>query len=143
MITNFGKEKKRSYSKDYFIFITMLSFAGVLVDWVVVVAEDVGPLPLDSSLAGMRKVAKTSSWLWETTLPSKESLGVVGGFVISGATSFRFSFSFSAVPACSAPFGGLLGGGRSLAGISLVELEYLGAASSGEIEESSAWIAGQ
>ena len=77
--------------------------------------------PLDSSLAGMGKVAKTSSWLWETTPPSEESLGVARGFVASGVTSLVFSFSFTAAPTCFAPFGGLLGGGRSWAGISWME----------------------
>ena len=50
--------------------------------------------PLDSSLAGMGKVAKTSSWLWETTLSSEESLSAFEGFVVSRATSLGFSFSF-------------------------------------------------
>ena len=74
--------------------------------------------------------------------PLEESLGAVRGFVVSGVTSFGFSFSFSAAPACFALFGGLLGGGRSLAGISLMELGSLGVASSWEIEESGARIVG-
>ena len=115
------KKKKKAYSKSYLILRTGLSFVGALVDWVGVATEDAGPLSLDSSLVGMGKIAKTSSWLWKTTPPSEESLGVAGGFVASGATSLVFSFSFVAAPACFAPFGGLLGGGRSWVGISWME----------------------
>ena len=90
----------------------------------------------------MGKVAKTSSWLWETTPFLEESLGAAGGYVASGVTSFVFSFSFTVVSACSTPFGGLLGGGRSWAGISWMELRSLGSASSYEVEKSGARIAG-
>ena len=130
MITNLGnknnsskkkkeKEKKEEETTHGFIFITSLSF-GVLAGWAVVAAEDAGPLPLSSSLAGMGKVAETNSWLWETTPPLEESLGAVEGFRISGETSLGFSFSFTIVLVCSTPFGGLLGGGRSLVGTSLI-----------------------
>ena len=71
---------------------TSLSSVGALVDWVGAVVEDAGPLSLDSSLARMGKVAKTSSWLWETTPSSEESLGATEGFVALGATFLVFSF---------------------------------------------------
>ena len=117
------KKKKKiiAYFKSYLILRTSLSFPRALVDWAGAAAEDAGPLPLDSSLVGMGKIAKTSSWLWETTPPSEESLGVARGFVASGVTSVVFSFSFATAPTCFAPFGGLLGGGRSWAGISWME----------------------
>ena len=115
------KKKKKAYPKSYLILRTSLSSVGALVDWVGAVVEDAGPLSLDSSLVGMGKIAKTSSWLWKTTPPSEESLAVAEGFVISRATSLGFSFSFSAAPVCSAPFRGLLGGGRSWVGISWME----------------------
>ena len=132
LITNLGNKNnspKKKKTTHGFIFITSLSF-GVLAGWAVAAAEDAGPLPLGSSLAGIGKVAKTNSWLWETTPPSEESLAVAEGFVISRATSLGFSFSFSAAPVCSAPFGGLLGGGRSLVGTSSIGLVPLRAASS-------------
>ena len=88
----FKKRRRESYSKDYFIFITSLSFAGALVDWAVAAAEDAGPLSLDFSLVRIGKFAKTNSWLWETAPPLEESLGVIGGFVVSRVTSFGFLF---------------------------------------------------
>ena len=109
MITNLGnknnssKKKKEEETTHGFIFITSLSF-GVLAGWAVVVAaEDAGPLPLSSSLAGMGKVAETNLWLWETTPPLEESLGAVEGFRILGETSLGFSFSFTVVLVCSTP----------------------------------------
>ena len=83
------KKKKKAHG---FIFITSLSFAGVLVGWAVATAKDARPLPLDSSLAGMGKVTKTISWLWETTPPLEESVGAARGFVVLGPTSLGFSF---------------------------------------------------
>lgn len=40
-----------------------------LVGFVVAVAEKAGPLPLESSLVGIGRVARTISWLWETPFP--------------------------------------------------------------------------
>ena len=146
MITNLGnknnspKKKKKKKTTHGYIFITSLSF-GVLAGWTVTATKDVGPLPLGSSLARMGKVAKTNSWLWEITPPSEKSLGAAEDFVISKTASLGFSFSFLVAPICSAPFGGLLGGGRSLVRTSLIELVPLGAALSYEAEELGARIA--
>ena len=91
LITNFGnknnssKKKKKDNSWLYFyyklVFCWSLSGLGSCC------------CPLDSSLAGIAKVAKTSSWLWETIPSSEESLSAFEGFVVSRATSLGFSFS--------------------------------------------------
>ena len=61
------KKKGKATLKNYFFFITILSFVGALVDWVSAASEDFGPLPLRSPLAGTGKVARTISILGGTS----------------------------------------------------------------------------
>ena len=76
MITNFGnknnsskekkkkkKEEKKATLKTTSFLLQAYLFARVLVGWVVAVAENARPLPLDFFLAGMGKIAKINSWL--------------------------------------------------------------------------------
>ena len=75
MITKFGnknnsskekkkkKEEKKATLKTTSFLLQAYLFARVLVGWVVAVAENARPLPLDFFLAGMGKVAKINSWL--------------------------------------------------------------------------------
>ena len=123
-----SKKKKKTCSKNYFISITSLSFAGALVVWAGAAAEDSGPLPLRSSLVGTGRVAKTISILWEASFSLGKSLGAVGGLVAaiaaeglvaSGATLLVVFVSFSATPGCSASLEGLSGERRALVGLSL------------------------
>ena len=45
--------------------------------------EDAGPLPLRSSLVGIRRVARIIYTLWEASFSLEESLVAAGGWVAS------------------------------------------------------------
>ena len=45
--------------------------------------EDVGPIPLKSSLIGIGRVARTISMLWEASFSLEGSLGATGGWAAS------------------------------------------------------------
>ena len=57
-----------------------------LVDLAVLVVVEAGPLPLGSSLAGTRRVAKTISRFLKASLPLEGSLGKAGGLAALGTT---------------------------------------------------------
>ena len=91
----------------------------LLVGLVALVAIEVGPLLLESSLVDMGRVASTISKSLEDFLPLKGSLGATRGFVVLGTTPLDVSFSFSMALACSAALGGLEEAGGILAELPL------------------------
>lgn len=112
-----------------------------LADFSSAAAEEADPLPLESSLVGIGKVARTISRLWEVPFSLRESLGTTGGFVTSGGTSLAISISFSTISACCTSLEGLLRRGRTLAGTSLLGSESLKAVSTLEPEKPDAQMA--
>ena len=87
-----------------------------LVGLAVAAVVETGPLPLESSLVGIGRVARTISRLWVTSLSLEGSLGAAGGLVASRATPLVVSFSFSAALTCSTSLGGLSEEEGALAG---------------------------
>ena len=67
------------------------------LDLVALVAVEAGPLPLGFSLAGIGRVARTISRLWEVSLPFEGSLSAAEGLVASLVVSFSFSMTSSYV----------------------------------------------
>ena len=65
-----------------------------LLGLVALVAIEVGPLLLESSLANMGRVASTISKSLKDSLPLKGPLGATKGFVVSGTTHLDVSFFF-------------------------------------------------
>lgn len=94
-----------------------------LVGLAVATVVEARPLSSESSLLGIRRVARTISRLWDTYLSLEGSLGVAEGLVALGATPLVVSFSFLATPACFASLEGLLEEGRTLAGESWLDLD--------------------
>ena len=70
------------------------------------VIKDSGPLPLRSSLVGIRRVASTISMLWEASFSLEGSLGIAGGKVASWATSFVVYVAFLVPQTALPPWGG-------------------------------------
>lgn len=98
------------------------------MDWAGAAAEDSGPLPLRSSLAGTGRVFRTISIMWEASFSLGGSLGaigglvasgVVGGLVTSGATPLVMSVSFLATLGYSASLEELSKERKTLAELSL------------------------
>ena len=87
--------------------------------------EDVGPLPLRSSLVGIGRVANIISMLWEASFSLEGSLGVAGGRVASWATSLVVSAAFSASLNCFAFLGGGDVGCRKSFGWAFLAFIYL------------------
>ena len=98
----------------------------LLVGLVALVAIEVGPLLLESSLVDMGRVASTISKSLEDFLPLKGSLGATRGFVVLGTTPLDVSFSFSMALACSAFLGGLEEEGGILAELPLSSTAFSG-----------------
>ena len=119
----FSKNRRRTIQD--FILITSLSL-GVLAGWVVAIVEDAISLLFGSSLAGMGRVARTNSRIWEAPPSLEVSLGASEGFVISKGASCSLAYS--------SPFWRLLGGGGSLDKASSVGLATLEGGSSRESE---------
>ena len=65
-----------------------------LLGLVALVAIEVGPLLLESSLANMGRVASTISKSLEDSLPLKGPLGATKGFVVSRTTPLDVPFFF-------------------------------------------------
>ena len=113
-----------------------------LVDLAVAVMVEARPLPLGSSLVEMGRVGRTISRLWEASLYLERSLGATRGLVALGNTHLVVFFSFSTTLVYSASFGGLLGEGRALAGMSLLGSVSLGASLALELEGPDARMSG-
>ena len=103
---------------------------------------EIGPLPLESSLVGIGRVARTIYRLWETSLSSGGSLGAVGGLVVSGATPLVVSFFFSATLTCFTSLGGLLEEEGALAGETCLGFGSWGVVSALEPGELDARMSG-
>ena len=97
-----------------------------LLGLVALVAIEVGPLLLESSLANMGRVASTISKSLEDSLSLKGPLGATKGFVVSGTTPLDVSFSFSMALAYSTTLGGLEEEGRILAELPLSSFSFSG-----------------
>ena len=81
--------------------------------------EDVGPLPLRSSLVGILKVTRKISMLWEASFSLDWSLRAARGSMVSWATSLVTSIGFLATSGSSASLDGLWTEEKALGGLSL------------------------
>ena len=109
---------------------------------VAVVVVEAGPLPLGSSLVGIGRVIKMISKFWEASLPLEGSLDVTSGLVALGTTPLVVSSSLIATSVYFASLEGLLGEGRTSAGLSLLRSVSLEAISAWELGGTDARIAG-